>query len=1684
MDTSSPATAHRTAAERRGRGRHGPVPRVPGRQLGGSAATGPVLAFPSANGWGNVGGDWAQSVSTDAATFEAWIRTASKASQTIVIGSNPPGAGPRISVGGDQLSVYWSTAGAAPGWTSADTTPVTDGQWHHIAVVFDAGAITFYKDGVATADRLSVSGAQQAAGTFQLGAGFGSVTGFVGELYDVRVWSVARSAQQIAAWRWAPMSLSDPGLTARTTFNATTQEIINQVGGPAGSITAGEVIITDLPPASCALSFGGGPQDGASIPAGTELLDSSAATFECWMKMATAAGVAAAGQTLMCVNLLDVLVPQFAYAGDDTLSFTWNGTTYRSADTTPVSDGAWHHVAVVFNQNYVTFYKDGVATADVFQMPAQEPSEGLLQIGTAAGSMTAFNGELYDIRVWNTARTAAQVSSYRYVTLTGTEPGLKVLCSRNGVNPALPATVVNQVTGVQGSTHGNAAVVPAVLPQQPLPASVWTYQTPGESPAGPLLSPQGLLCTDNVTGAASGAFLRSVELETGQVRWSYDVRPESELASVVIPAAVGTDGQTGYVGVQSPYQDTGVNFVEIHAVSAATGEPAWPQPAHLAPATAFTTRPIVLGGTLYAGVHGVTGGGLAWGDPASGTMQVRYFADEEQQEGQPQFMTEPVTDATSVYIGRNAAADISGPAQTLVTALAADLQQWAITWQVKLAAAITADLALAASTLFIPTGGTIVALSTADGSTKWSHQLSGSAVQDRPVVIGSTLCVGSTDGTLYALDTATGDEQWRVDTGSPIVTDLVNEDSVLYFATAGDGAGTGPAFLAVDASSQGNDVLAYPVPNADTILFAQGGVTNGVVYFYGAQNVYAVNMSNVIREFAVTSKLIVENYDTSTSTPAGSDTSYRVTLSIRDENGVARSQQAVKLWSSGTLYVVNQASPVTLTPDAPVWMQTDASGSLTLAISAFDDGTPAGTPNVTCPPVFAWANFMSAGEAIVIYPDHESLGTLANVQGSSSSASTARAAAAGPAPQFLDQATAYDGSALILSSYQDPASLNAIADTVRNTVGTRNTGTVGASRLTAGRHQPAKYIRRGAVVPNVVYAANASAPATRPYVPGAVPTFTVDLSTGQPVFQPGTFDDSRPEALASPAGPELGGIFSDIGHFTDNVIKGGEKVAKMAWQFTENAVQTVIHTAESVYNLVITDIEDAVTAVVGFLKTVVADIIKIIQWLSALFNWENILHNHTYIKQAITNPGDPANPGILDRLAAWVASELNGGTDTTTILAQLAGRSCAAVGSTATATAGQTVQTQQAGNNDPNQVYNTGGNNNANQCTWMHEKVTENSSSASIGGGPAAGVGASWDPGAISAAFDQFLTALGNALTGSFADLPEQIQQKIASTQDNFKDPKSALSTGLSDILTVFQVLADDMAEFAQAVAVDFLQLLDTLLGQIAGWLDEPADIPFVSALYHALTGDQLSVLDLTCLLAAVPGTILLDVITGSPTVPGTVTSRTGAVTAGSAPEAVTPAGALAGRILLGLVNYVISNIGQVLDIICLGFTAMWAETTPSDDPQVNFINGLDFAVDFIGWALGMAVSYGWAAWEAQDWSFWGIQSIPQALNFVYLFRADGNNYKQVGRDTVTGVIMLVTAAVYAHFWPASYCDAPKARGIVLTSNVFNSLSSICEAPLLLLDVGWLAVVGPVKFIFYVAGNVLGFTANVLGLEN
>ena len=69
---------------------------------------------------------------------------------------------------------------------------------------------------------------------------------------------------------------------------------------------------------------------------------------------------------------------------------------------------------------------------------------------------------------------------------------------------------------------------------------------------------------------------------------------------------------------------------------------------------------------------------------------------------------------------------------------------------------------------------------------------------------------------------------------------------------------------------------------------------------------------------------------------------------------------------------------------------------------------------------------------------------------------------------------------------------------------------------------------------------------------------------------------------------------------------------------------------------------------------------------------------------------------------------------------------------------------------------------------------------------------------------------------------------------------------------------------------------------------------------------------------------------------------------------------------------------------------------------------------------------------------------------------------------------------MYAHDWPTSYKDAPKAAGLVLSANVFGNASGICELILLLFGYDQMPVQAVAKIVLGTVGNILGFTANVL----
>ncbi|OQW99139.1 MAG: hypothetical protein BWK80_63375, partial [Desulfobacteraceae bacterium IS3] len=97
---------------------------------------------------------------------------------------------------------------------------------------------------------------------------------------------------------------------------------------------------------------------------------------------------------------------------------------YELFSDSTVSTGTWYHVAVTWGSG-MKMYVNGVLQADTDANTSGIISSGNnLFIGSRDSSADHFNGQIDEVRVWNVARTQAEISQYKGVTLTGIESGL------------------------------------------------------------------------------------------------------------------------------------------------------------------------------------------------------------------------------------------------------------------------------------------------------------------------------------------------------------------------------------------------------------------------------------------------------------------------------------------------------------------------------------------------------------------------------------------------------------------------------------------------------------------------------------------------------------------------------------------------------------------------------------------------------------------------------------------------------------------------------------------------------------------------------------------------------------------------------------------------------------------------------------------------------------------------------------------------------------------------------------------------------------------------------------------------------------------------------------------------------------------------------------------------------------
>ncbi|MEM0992852.1 MAG: LamG-like jellyroll fold domain-containing protein [Bacteroidota bacterium] len=93
--------------------------------------------------------------------------------------------------------------------------------------------------------------------------------------------------------------------------------------------------------------------------------------------------------------------------------------------------GEWAHLAVVKNGSIVTHYLNGVPNGTGTTTITPDDVDGSLLIGSRADLFTKMKGDMDELRIWNVARTSAQISDNFSTELDGTQNGLVAYYSFN-----------------------------------------------------------------------------------------------------------------------------------------------------------------------------------------------------------------------------------------------------------------------------------------------------------------------------------------------------------------------------------------------------------------------------------------------------------------------------------------------------------------------------------------------------------------------------------------------------------------------------------------------------------------------------------------------------------------------------------------------------------------------------------------------------------------------------------------------------------------------------------------------------------------------------------------------------------------------------------------------------------------------------------------------------------------------------------------------------------------------------------------------------------------------------------------------------------------------------------------------------------------------------------------------------
>lgn len=301
-------------------------------------------------------------------------------------------------------------------------TPIDLYRWYHFAVTLDAGWARMYIDGM-----------EVASGPVQMPRNVDRYTNYIGRsnwsfddymdglVDEIRIWDVARTQSEIRQYMFSPVVANAPGLVAYFRCNDAPGSFLANTasgGSPDASFYGDRVPTPGLFSAN-ALNFDG-VDDYVHIS--SPLSAGSSYTKEAWVYITKSRAVPN--------NIISSANSPFWIDGNR-LRAGNSGPSATVTDVTNFPSNTWVHVAVTYNHitGAITLFRNGVPVAGGTTGQPYQAADNYIGAWYNDENLTTesyWGGNIDEVRIWNVARTPAEILSNMNRELNPSEHGTLV----------------------------------------------------------------------------------------------------------------------------------------------------------------------------------------------------------------------------------------------------------------------------------------------------------------------------------------------------------------------------------------------------------------------------------------------------------------------------------------------------------------------------------------------------------------------------------------------------------------------------------------------------------------------------------------------------------------------------------------------------------------------------------------------------------------------------------------------------------------------------------------------------------------------------------------------------------------------------------------------------------------------------------------------------------------------------------------------------------------------------------------------------------------------------------------------------------------------------------------------------------------------------------------------------------